>query len=166
MLLLHTGHRATLRQAEGHRRRLLRRPGRHIIVDHRFAFRLSPQPDSATSPPLLSSGLTVYAGIVRAQLPAGSQVAVLGAGGLGHLAIQFLYTMGHSVIGQPREGCSSGWEERSPTARTRGSWRSTRGHSISSSRRYMSPSTSTHLCECSHQTGSAVWWRRRWSSSR
>lgn len=68
-----------------------------IVVDARFAFKLSPQLDSATSTPLLSSGLTVYAGIVRAGLPAGSRVAVLGAGGLGHLAIQFLHKMGHSV---------------------------------------------------------------------
>jgi D-arabinose 1-dehydrogenase-like Zn-dependent alcohol dehydrogenase len=69
----------------------------HIVVDCRFAFRLSPELDSATATPLLSSGLTVYAGILRAQLPAGSRTAVLGAGGLGHLAIQFLHKMGHSV---------------------------------------------------------------------
>jgi D-arabinose 1-dehydrogenase-like Zn-dependent alcohol dehydrogenase len=69
----------------------------HIVVDGRFAFRLPPQLDSATSTPLLSSGLTVYAGILRAQLAAGSRVAVLGAGGLGHLAIQFLHKKGHSV---------------------------------------------------------------------
>jgi D-arabinose 1-dehydrogenase-like Zn-dependent alcohol dehydrogenase len=68
-----------------------------IVVDSRFAFRLSPQLDSARSTPLLSSGLTVYAGILRARLPAGSRVAVLGAGGLGHLAIQFLHRMGHGV---------------------------------------------------------------------
>jgi D-arabinose 1-dehydrogenase-like Zn-dependent alcohol dehydrogenase len=69
----------------------------HIVVDSRFAFRLPAQLDSATSTPLLSSGLTVYAGIRRAQLPAGSRVAVLGAGGLGHLAIQFLHKLGHGV---------------------------------------------------------------------
>jgi alcohol/geraniol dehydrogenase (NADP+) len=69
----------------------------HIVVDSRFAFRLPPQLDSATSTPLLSSGLTVWAGIRRAQLPAGSRVAVLGAGGLGHLAIQFLHKLGHIV---------------------------------------------------------------------
>ena len=68
-----------------------------IVVDGRFAFKLSPQLDSATSTPLLSSGLTVYSGILRAGLPAGSRVAVLGAGGLGHLAIQFLHRMGHIV---------------------------------------------------------------------
>lgn len=69
----------------------------HIIVDSRFAFRLPPQLASAGSAPLLSSGLTVFAGILRANLPDASRVAVLGAGGLGHLAIQFLHKMGHSV---------------------------------------------------------------------
>ncbi len=68
-----------------------------IVVDGRFAFRLPPQLDSAPSTPLLSSGLTVFAGILRAQLSPSSRVAVLGAGGLGHLAIQFLHAMGHSV---------------------------------------------------------------------
>jgi D-arabinose 1-dehydrogenase-like Zn-dependent alcohol dehydrogenase len=69
----------------------------HIVVDGRFAFRLPPELDSAPSAPLLSSGLTVYAGILRAGLAAGSRVAVLGPGGLGHLAIQYLHKMGHSV---------------------------------------------------------------------
>lgn len=69
----------------------------HILVDGRFAFRLPGQLDSATSAPLLSSGLTVFAGILRAHLTEPSHVAVLGAGGLGHLAIQFLHKMGHSV---------------------------------------------------------------------
>ena len=69
----------------------------HIVVDGRFAFRLPAQLDSATAAPLLSSGLTVFAGILRADLEEPSQVAVLGAGGLGHLAIQFLHKMGHSV---------------------------------------------------------------------
>jgi D-arabinose 1-dehydrogenase-like Zn-dependent alcohol dehydrogenase len=69
----------------------------HILVDGRFAFRLPEQLDSAAAAPLLSSGLTVFAGILRAHLTEPSPVAVLGAGGLGHLAIQFLRKMGHSV---------------------------------------------------------------------
>ena len=69
----------------------------HILVDGRFAFRLPAPLDSAASAPLLSSGLTVFAGIQRARLTQPSQVAVLGAGGLGHLAIQFLHKMGHRV---------------------------------------------------------------------
>lgn len=68
-----------------------------IGVDARFAFKLPSTLDSATSTPLLSSGLTVYSAIVRADLPDSSEVAVLGIGGLGHLAIQFLRAMGHRV---------------------------------------------------------------------
>jgi D-arabinose 1-dehydrogenase-like Zn-dependent alcohol dehydrogenase len=83
-----------------------------IVVDCRFAFRLSPQLDAATSTPLLSSGLTVYAGILRAGLPAGSRAAVLGAGGLGHLAIQFLYRMGHSVTAFSHSPTKRGLIER------------------------------------------------------
>lgn len=69
----------------------------HIGVDHRFAFKLPPALDSATSTSLLSSGLTVYSAIVRAGLSDRSEVAVMGVGGLGHLAIQFLRKMGHRV---------------------------------------------------------------------
>jgi D-arabinose 1-dehydrogenase-like Zn-dependent alcohol dehydrogenase len=69
----------------------------HILVDGRFAFRLPAPLDSAASAPLLSSGLTVFTGILRARLTEPSEVAVLGAGGLGHLAIQFLRQMGHRV---------------------------------------------------------------------
>jgi D-arabinose 1-dehydrogenase-like Zn-dependent alcohol dehydrogenase len=69
----------------------------HIVVDGRFAFRLPAALDSAAGAPLLSSGLTVFTAILRAQLPPASRVAVMGAGGLGHLAIQFLHKMGHGV---------------------------------------------------------------------
>lgn len=69
----------------------------YIVVDSRFAFKLPPKLDSAKLVPLLSSGLTVYSGIVRAKLRKNSIVAVLGVGGLGHLAIQFLHKMGHKV---------------------------------------------------------------------
>ena len=69
----------------------------HIVVDARFAFELPAPLESAASAPLLSSGLTVFAGILRGALTERSRVAVLGAGGLGHLAIQFLHKMGHDV---------------------------------------------------------------------
>jgi len=69
----------------------------HIVVDHRFAFKIPPALHPVNSVPLLSSGLTVYSAITKAQLPANSIVGVLGAGGLGQLAIQFLHKMGHEV---------------------------------------------------------------------
>jgi D-arabinose 1-dehydrogenase-like Zn-dependent alcohol dehydrogenase len=68
-----------------------------IVVDHRFAFPLPPALDSARTTPLLSSGLTVYSAIARAHLRDGSDVAVLGIGGLGYLAVEFLRRMGHRV---------------------------------------------------------------------
>ena len=46
----------------------------HIIVDHRFAFEMPALLESAKSIPLLSSGLTVYTGIIKAQLSANSRV--------------------------------------------------------------------------------------------
>ncbi len=69
----------------------------HIVVDGRFAFKLPPELDSAKSTPLMSSGVTVYTGIIRAKLPNNSNVGVLGVGGLGYLALQFLHKMGHKV---------------------------------------------------------------------
>lgn len=68
-----------------------------IVVDGRFAFPLPSALDSATATPLMSSGLTVYSAIARAGLRPGSDVAVMGIGGLGYLAIQFLRAMGHRV---------------------------------------------------------------------
>jgi D-arabinose 1-dehydrogenase-like Zn-dependent alcohol dehydrogenase len=70
---------------------------KYINVDGRFAFKIPRKLDSAKSAPLLSSGLTVYSAIIRAKLSKNSRVAVLGIGGLGHLAIQFLHKMGHDV---------------------------------------------------------------------
>jgi len=70
----------------------------HVVVDERFAFKLPEGLDSTRAVPLMSSGLTVYSAIDRANLPKNSTAAVLGIGGLGQLAIQFLHKMGHSVV--------------------------------------------------------------------
>jgi D-arabinose 1-dehydrogenase-like Zn-dependent alcohol dehydrogenase len=68
-----------------------------IVTDSRFVFKLPASLASDKSVPLLSSGLTVYTGIIRAKLDDNANVAVLGVGGLGQLAIQFLKKMGHKV---------------------------------------------------------------------
>ena len=69
----------------------------HIVVDGRFAFRLPPQLDSAQSTPVALVRLDGVRGDPSGPPGDGARVAVLGAGGLGHLAIQFLHRMGHSV---------------------------------------------------------------------
>ena len=74
----------------------------HIVVDSRFAFRLPARLDSAGAVPLFSSGLTVYSAIEHAQLAAGARVAVLGIGGLGRMALQFLRSLGYQATAVSR----------------------------------------------------------------
>jgi D-arabinose 1-dehydrogenase-like Zn-dependent alcohol dehydrogenase len=71
--------------------------GDHIVVDSRFAFRLPSGLESAPATPLMSSGLTVYSAIAHAQLSPEARVAVLGIGGLGRVALQFLRAMKRRV---------------------------------------------------------------------
>lgn len=63
-----------------------------------FAFKLPDGLASADAAPLLCAGVTVYGPIKRitSRRP-GSHVAVLGIGGLGHLALQFAYHLGAEV---------------------------------------------------------------------
>jgi D-arabinose 1-dehydrogenase-like Zn-dependent alcohol dehydrogenase len=68
-----------------------------IIVDERFAFKIPDNLKSAKTVPFFSSGLTVFRAIKNANLKPKSTTAVLGIGGLGHLAIQFLEKMEHDV---------------------------------------------------------------------
>jgi D-arabinose 1-dehydrogenase-like Zn-dependent alcohol dehydrogenase len=70
----------------------------HVVVDERFAFKLPAGLGSIGAVPLMSSGITIYSAIVRAHLLKNSTTAVLGVGGLGQLAIQFLHRMGHKVV--------------------------------------------------------------------
>ncbi|KKQ92240.1 MAG: Alcohol dehydrogenase zinc-binding domain protein [Candidatus Woesebacteria bacterium GW2011_GWB1_39_10] len=68
-----------------------------IVVDYRFAFKLPENLQDAFSTPLMCSGLTPYAGIKKAGVKSGMKVGVIGIGGLGHLAIQFLNKIGCDV---------------------------------------------------------------------
>ena len=73
------------------------RPGgfaTHIKVQSRFAIPVPEGLDSAHAAPLLCAGITVFSPIVRHVQHAGPRTAVVGIGGLGHLALQFLRAMG------------------------------------------------------------------------
>lgn len=65
------------------------------------AARVIPLPqalDFVDAAPLCCAGLTMYAGFKNAGLQAGQRVAVLGIGGLGHLAIPIAKAMGAEVV--------------------------------------------------------------------
>lgn len=47
-------------------------------------------PDAA---PLMCAGSTIYNAILRARKPKGSIIAIVGAGGLGYLGVQFAKVM-------------------------------------------------------------------------
>lgn len=67
-----------------------------IRVDRRFAIPIPASLPSAAAAPLLCAGITVYTPL-REYATAGSRVAVVGIGGLGHLAVRFAAAMGCEV---------------------------------------------------------------------
>jgi propanol-preferring alcohol dehydrogenase len=53
--------------------------------------------ESVSAAPLLCAGLTTFSGLRNSAAKAGDLVAVLGIGGLGHLAVQYARHMGFEV---------------------------------------------------------------------
>ncbi len=66
------------------------------------------QLSSADAAPLLCAGLTTFNALRNSEAKAGDLVAVLGIGGLGHLAVQYARRMGFEVAaigrGEDKEG--------------------------------------------------------------
>lgn len=69
----------------------------HMVADSRFAFCIPEGLDSAHAAPLLCAGATVYAPLRRYGVQASDSVAIVGIGGLGHLALQFAAAFGCDV---------------------------------------------------------------------
>lgn len=69
----------------------------HVIGDSRFVFPIPESLDSAKAAPLLCAGATVYAPLRRYGIQGPHSVAVIGIGGLGHLALQFADRLGCEV---------------------------------------------------------------------
>ena len=63
----------------------------------KFFYKLPEGFDARRGPPLFCAGATVWSPITRF-IKKGDITAVLGIGGLGHLAVQFLAKMGHEVV--------------------------------------------------------------------
>lgn len=70
---------------------------KHLVVREDFALRVPKGLDIARAAPLMCAGITVYSPLRRWNVGPGSRVAVLGLGGLGHLAVKFGVALGADV---------------------------------------------------------------------
>ena len=75
--------------------------------------------DSASAAPLLCGGVTVYSPMRRYGIGATSSVAVIGIGGLGHMAIRMLRALGAEITAfstspdkKPEDAAKEATEER------------------------------------------------------
>jgi len=68
-----------------------------IVVHEDFALHVSDKLDLAAVAPLLCAGITTYSPLRHWKVGAGHKVAVLGLGGLGHMAVKFAAAFGAEV---------------------------------------------------------------------
>lgn len=68
-----------------------------IVTDERFVYSLAPTLDLAATAPLLCAGITTYSPLKYAGVTAGTKVAVVGLGGLGHMGLKFAHAFGAEV---------------------------------------------------------------------
>jgi uncharacterized zinc-type alcohol dehydrogenase-like protein len=68
-----------------------------IVVTERFVARIPESLEMDVASPLLCAGITTYSPLKHWNAGPGRQVAILGMGGLGHVAIQFAHAMGAEV---------------------------------------------------------------------
>jgi uncharacterized zinc-type alcohol dehydrogenase-like protein len=70
---------------------------KHLVVREEFALRVPRGLDASRAAPLLCAGITVYSPLRTWNVGPGSRVAVLGLGGLGHLAVKLAVALGAEV---------------------------------------------------------------------
>jgi uncharacterized zinc-type alcohol dehydrogenase-like protein len=68
-----------------------------VVVDHRFAYPLPDNMPAEIAAVLMCAGITVYSALRPYVGVSSSRLAILGFGGLGHLAIQFAHALGYEV---------------------------------------------------------------------
>jgi uncharacterized zinc-type alcohol dehydrogenase-like protein len=69
----------------------------HVVVDADFVLAVPDVLDPAAAAPLLCAGITTYAPLRRWGAGPGTKVAVIGLGGLGHMAVQIAHALGAEV---------------------------------------------------------------------
>ncbi len=69
----------------------------HVVVDAGFVLRVPEGLDPAAAAPLLCAGITTYAPLRHWGAGPGKKVAVVGLGGLGHMAVKIAHALGAEV---------------------------------------------------------------------
>ena len=69
----------------------------HVVVDEDFVLRVPEALDFAAAAPLLCAGITTYSPLRHWEAGPGKRVAVVGMGGLGHMAVKLAHAMGAEV---------------------------------------------------------------------
>jgi propanol-preferring alcohol dehydrogenase len=69
----------------------------YVAADARYVARIPDGLTAIEAAPVLCAGVTTYKGLKETDVRPGDWVAVLGAGGLGHMAIQYAVAMGLNV---------------------------------------------------------------------
>ena len=69
----------------------------HIVVRDHFVLKVPQGMDAARVAPLLCAGITTYSPLRQYQVGAGTKVAVVGLGGLGHMGVKLAAAMGAHV---------------------------------------------------------------------
>ena len=69
----------------------------YILADPNYVAHIPAGLDPKRGAPLICAGITTYKGIKETEAKAGEWIAISGAGGLGHLAIQYAKIMGLQV---------------------------------------------------------------------
>ncbi len=68
-----------------------------IVTDENYVLKVSPKLPLEKVAPLLCAGITTYSPLRHWKVSKGQQVAVVGLGGLGHMAVKFAVSMGAEV---------------------------------------------------------------------
>ncbi len=68
-----------------------------IVVDESYTLKISPKLQLANVAPLLCAGITTYSPLRHFKVGPGQRVAVVGLGGLGHMAVKLAASMGVEV---------------------------------------------------------------------
>jgi uncharacterized zinc-type alcohol dehydrogenase-like protein len=69
----------------------------HIVVDERYALKVSPTLNLSAVAPLLCAGITTYSPLRHWKVGKGDRLGILGLGGLGHMGVKFGVAFGAEV---------------------------------------------------------------------